>query len=99
DHGESLGENGLYLHGFPYAMAPREQTEVPMLFWASPGFYAERAKVDPQCLRRTAEEDTSHDAIFHTLLPMFGLLSPLYQERLDLLAACRHDLAAAVERK
>ena len=36
DHGESLGENGLYLHGFPYSIAPPEQTRVPMLFWGSP---------------------------------------------------------------
>ena len=97
DHGESLGENGLYLHGFPYSMAPREQIEVPMLFWASPGFYADRAHVDPQCLRRSAEHDTSHDAIFHTLLPIFGLESPLYDEGLDLLAACRGDKVSAVK--
>jgi lipid A ethanolaminephosphotransferase len=96
DHGESLGENGLYLHGFPYSMAPREQIEVPMLFWASPGFYAERARVDPQCLRRSAQTDTSHDAVFHTLLPIFGLASPLYDERLDLLAACRGEKLTAV---
>jgi lipid A ethanolaminephosphotransferase len=89
DHGESLGENGLYLHGFPYAMAPREQIEVPMLFWASPGFYSERARVDPQCLRQSALHATSHDAIFHTLLPVFGLESPLYDQRLDLMADCR----------
>ena len=97
DHGESLGENGLYLHGFPYSMAPREQIEVPMLFWASPGFYADRAHVDPQCLRRSAEHDTSHDTIFHTLLPIFGLESPLYDEGLDLLAACRGDKVSAVK--
>jgi lipid A ethanolaminephosphotransferase len=96
DHGESLGENGLYLHGFPYSMAPREQIAVPMLFWASPGFYSERAHVDPQCLRRSAENDTSHDAIFHTLLPIFGLESPLYDERLDLMAACRGHKVTAV---
>jgi lipid A ethanolaminephosphotransferase len=97
DHGESLGEDGLYLHGFPYAMAPREQIEVPMLFWASPGFYAERAKVDPQCLRRSAEHETSHDAIFHTLLPIFGLRSPLYDQRLDLMAACRGSMISAIK--
>ncbi len=96
DHGESLGENGLYLHGLPYSMAPREQTEVPMLFWASPSFYGERANVDPQCLRSSAQNDTSHDAIFHTLLPIFGLASPLYDEDLDLLAACRGDKLSAV---
>jgi len=97
DHGESLGENGLYLHGFPYSMAPREQIEVPMLFWASPGFYAERAEVDPQCLRRSAQQDTSHDAIFHTLLPIFGLESPQYDPRLDLMAACRGNRVSAVK--
>ena len=96
DHGESLGENGLYLHGFPYSMAPREQIEVPMLFWASPGFYAERARVDPQCLRRSAENDTSHDAIFHTLLPIFGIESPQYEQRLDLMATCRGEKLSAV---
>jgi lipid A ethanolaminephosphotransferase len=94
DHGESLGENGLYLHGFPYSMAPREQIEVPMLFWASPAFYAERASVDPLCLRVSARRATSHDAIFHTLLPIFGLESPLYDERLDLLGACRGNAGA-----
>jgi lipid A ethanolaminephosphotransferase len=99
DHGESLGENGLYLHGFPYSMAPREQIEVPMLFWASPGFYAERAKVDPQCLRRSAEHDTSHDAIFHTLLPVFGVESPQYDERLDLMGACRGEKLTAVKNR
>ena len=97
DHGESLGENGLYLHGFPYAMAPREQIEVPMLFWASPSFYADRARVDPHCFRESALHDTSHDAIFHTLLPMFRLESPLYDARLDLMAACRGELLTAVE--
>jgi lipid A ethanolaminephosphotransferase len=96
DHGESLGENGLYLHGFPYSMAPREQIEVPMLFWASPSFYTDRANVDPECLRRSAEHDTSHDAIFHTLLPMFGAESPLYDPGLDLLAACRKHRLSAV---
>ncbi|HWN39848.1 MAG TPA: phosphoethanolamine--lipid A transferase [Gammaproteobacteria bacterium] len=96
DHGESLGENGLYLHGFPYSMAPHEQIEVPMLFWASPGFYAERAHVDPQCLRRSAESDTSHDAIFHTLLPLFGLESPRYEQQLDLMATCRGEKLSAV---
>jgi lipid A ethanolaminephosphotransferase len=99
DHGESLGENGLYLHGFPYAMAPREQTQVPMLMWASSAFYAARAHVDPQCLRRSAQRSTSHDAIFHTLLPIFRLESPLYDGDLDLLAACRtHRLSAVASR-
>jgi lipid A ethanolaminephosphotransferase len=92
DHGESLGENGLYLHGFPRSMAPREQLEVPMLFWASPAFYSSRARADAECVRREARNATSHDAIFHTLLPLFDLESPQYDERLDLFAGCRHSL-------
>ena len=96
DHGESLGENGLYLHGFPYSMAPREQIEVPMLWWASPAFYSARAQVDAQCLRQSAQNETSHDAIFHTLLPLFGLASPLYDEDLDLLAPCRQGRLTAL---
>lgn len=35
DHGESLGENNIYLHGFPYGIAPKEQKEVPMVIWMS----------------------------------------------------------------
>ncbi len=89
DHGESLGENGFYLHGLPYSVAPREQTQVPMLFWASPGFYERRAGVDPACLQTTARAPATHDAIFHTLLPMLGVSSPLYDARLDLLHDCR----------
>ena len=34
DHGESLGENNLYLHGMPYMLAPSEQTDVPVIVWA-----------------------------------------------------------------
>lgn len=96
DHGESLGENGFYLHGLPYSMAPREQTQVPMLFWASPGFYERRAGVDPRCLQATARAPASHDSIFHTLLPIFGVSSPLYDARLDLLHTCRERKTAAL---
>jgi lipid A ethanolaminephosphotransferase len=67
-----------------------------MLMWASRDFYAERAGVDPQCLRHSARHDTSHDAIFHTLLPLFGLESPLYDSELDLLAPCRERRLSAV---
>ena len=68
-----------------------------MLVWASPSFYTERAKVDPRCLQESALHDTSHDAIFHTLLPIFGLESPLYDERLDLMAACRGNLLSSIK--
>jgi lipid A ethanolaminephosphotransferase len=70
DHGESLGENGLYLHGFPYVLAPESQKHVPMLFWASEGFYA-RNQLDRDCLETERNRPHSHDSIFHTSL---GLL-------------------------
>ncbi len=88
DHGESLGENGLYLHGLPYSMAPREQTRVPMLFWGSPSFYASH-EIDLECVRSSAGRDVSHDWIYHTLLPLFGVTSEGYDESLDLFASCR----------
>jgi lipid A ethanolaminephosphotransferase len=67
-----------------------------MLFWASPSFYTDRARVNPECLAHSARHEASHDAIFHTLLPMFGVESPLYESDLDLLAACRKNHLSAV---
>jgi lipid A ethanolaminephosphotransferase len=66
DHGESLGEKGLYLHGLPYSFAPDEQTQVPMIFWGSPGFFA-RNELESRCIGASAKNPTSHDAIFHTV--------------------------------
>jgi lipid A ethanolaminephosphotransferase len=88
DHGESLGENGLYLHGFPYALAPVEQTHVPMLFWGSTDFY-EHHGIDVACVRANGTREYSHDTVFHTLLPLYYIESPVYREELDVFAPCR----------
>jgi lipid A ethanolaminephosphotransferase len=88
DHGESLGEKGLYLHGLPYSFAPAEQTQVPMIFWGSDRFYANNS-LDRQCIGLTASERTSHDAMFHTLMPLFGIDASDYDESLDLFSSCR----------
>lgn len=88
DHGESLGELGLYLHGFPYRFAPREQTRVPMILWATPQFYA-RESVSAECLRAGSHASHSHDNIFHTVLGVFGVRSANYDPALDLFSACR----------
>lgn len=91
DHGESLGEKGIYLHGFPEAIAPDEQTRVPMLFWASGSFYSSD-HVDRACLRRAASEQSfSHHNLFHTVLGIFGVRTSVYDIRLDFLAPCRGD--------
>jgi lipid A ethanolaminephosphotransferase len=70
-----------------------------MLVWASPSFFAARAHADPACVRRSAERPTTHDAIFHTLLPLFGVESPFYDAALDLFAACREHRITALGRK
>ncbi|WP_310388328.1 phosphoethanolamine--lipid A transferase [Roseateles sp.] len=91
DHGESLGENGLFLHGIPYAIAPDVQTRVPMLMWASSGFAA-AAGVDWDCLRQRAvptAPPVMHDHLFHTVMGLLDVRSELLEPSLDLSAQCR----------
>nr|WP_314626572.1 phosphoethanolamine--lipid A transferase [uncultured Noviherbaspirillum sp.] len=88
DHGESLGEKGVYLHGLPYAIAPREQTEVPMLMWLSPGF-AGASGIDAACLRARAARPASHDFLFHTMLGLMQVQTAAYDGTFDLLDGCR----------
>lgn len=91
DHGESLGENGIYLHATPYAIAPEEQTRVPMLFWANHDF-AEISNLDMNCLRRHAhQQEFSHDNIFHSVLGLMDVRTSEYQTQLDLFASCRKN--------
>ena len=89
DHGESLGEHGLYLHGTPYFIAPREQTQVPLVMWFSPAF-ATHARLEVACLRHAAgTRSYSHDNIFHSLLGLFDISSGVYEPGLDVFAGCR----------
>jgi lipid A ethanolaminephosphotransferase len=88
DHGESLGESGLYLHGIPYAFAPDLQTHVPMILWMSDGFAA-ASKVDVDCLRGRADAAYSHDNIFHSLLGILDVVTSVYNRDRDLFAPCR----------
>ncbi|HSD74881.1 MAG TPA: phosphoethanolamine--lipid A transferase [Steroidobacteraceae bacterium] len=88
DHGESLGENGIYLHAAPYFIAPEEQTHVPLLMWMSEGYLA-RSQIDMACVRARAAQPASHDDLYHTVLAALGLRSDLYRRDLDLLGACR----------
>lgn len=88
DHGESLGENGLYLHGLPLAMAPEEQTRVPMIFWASDAFLQQKS-LDLTALEARRQEPYTHDFIFHSMLGLFGIETQAYRPELDLFAASR----------
>lgn len=87
DHGESLGEKGVYLHGMPYAIAPQEQTHVPVLMWLS-AQYRQANHIDQDCLTHHADQPISQDNLFHTLLGLFNISTGLYQPALDLTRDC-----------
>ena len=88
DHGESLGEHRLYLHGLPWSMAPDVQKRVPMTMWFSPG--APRALgLNLPCLVRRAQAPVAHDHIFHTVLGLLDVRTALHEAALDLGQGCR----------
>lgn len=88
DHGESLGEKGLYLHGAPYFMAPDEQTKVPMLIWMSES-YQNDTGATLECLTVEPDIDYSHANLFHTLLGMAGVQTAVRDSELDIFDICR----------
>ena len=88
DHGESLGESRLFLHGMPYAIAPDVQKQVPMVMWTSAGF-GQSARLDKDCLRKRAQQGASHDHLFHSVLGLLDVHTSLYERTLDLTAHCR----------
>lgn len=88
DHGESLGEYGLFLHGLPYSVAPDDQKHVPMVAWLSPALMARDGLTDA-CLRASADTPLSHDNLYHWVLGLLDLSAPSYQRGLDPLAPCR----------
>ena len=88
DHGESLGENNLYLHGLPYSMAPAEQKMVPLITWFSANF--ERLSgVATACLQKSRDRALSHDHLFHSVLGMMGVQTSVYQAERDMFKACQ----------
>jgi len=98
DHGESLGERGLFLHGVPYAIAPEVQTRVPMVMWFSPGL-AQAAGLKPGCLgpalQARAGTLLAHDHLAHTLLGLLDVRSAVHAPDWDLTSSCRADAAPA----
>ncbi|MCU8029505.1 phosphoethanolamine--lipid A transferase [Shewanella sp. SM73] len=89
DHGESLGEKGMYLHGAPYSIAPIEQTSIPMLAWVSKDFSKDN-QLDMDCLaEHAAKGGFSHDNLFDSLLGLMNIKTEVYQPELDIFARCR----------
>ncbi|MGE0846872.1 MAG: phosphoethanolamine transferase [Flavobacteriaceae bacterium] len=93
DHGESLGEDGLYLHGMPYFMAPETQTHVPFIVWLS-GEAAADEGIDMGCLRASSRDSVSHDNLFHSVLGALHIQTAVYDPALDIFARC-HERGTA----
>ena len=88
DHGESLGEYNLYLHGTPYMLAPDQQKHVPLLAWFSDS-YQQDFGVDTACLGKLRDAPLSQDNLFHSMLGLLQVHTGVYQQSLDLFAGCR----------
>lgn len=73
DHGESLGENNIYLHGLPYSIAPDAQKQVPVIVWSPAGNGIDSNSMDKSSLASMIDKPVSHDFITPTLLNFFGI--------------------------
>ena len=88
DHGESLGENNLYLHGLPYRVAPDVQKRVPWITWLSSSF-EKQSGLMPTCLKNKSQAPLTHDNYFHSVLGLMNISTQAYQAKLDVHADCR----------
>ncbi|WP_271412088.1 phosphoethanolamine transferase [Pseudomonas sp. Q1-7] len=88
DHGESLGEYNLFLHGTPYLLAPDQQKHVPLLTWFSDGYRQDFA-LDTACLAAERDKPLSQDNLFHSVLGLLQVRTEEYRGGLDLFASCR----------
>ncbi|HAY3549974.1 phosphoethanolamine--lipid A transferase EptA [Elizabethkingia meningoseptica] len=73
DHGESLGEKNLYMHGVPISIAPKEQYEIPFIVWTSDG----SKQLKPN-------NTLSQNHVFHSVLNFLGVQSPAYDEKMNI---------------
>ncbi len=88
DHGESLGENGIYLHGMPYSIAPKSQTSVPMMIWMSDNM-KKYDFINYECLKDKASKGQfSHDNLFHSLLWLMEIDTKIYNEDFNMFKGC-----------
>jgi len=80
DHGESLGEKGLYLHGLPNFIAPDTQRHVPAILWVGDNY----AEINTELLKNKQNEKLSHDNVFHSLLGFMEIESSVYDKTMDI---------------
>ncbi len=95
DHGESLGENNIYLHGLPYSVAPDVQKHVPWITWLSP-LMQQRMGVSTACLQQAVgQAKISHDNYFHSVLGLADVQTKLHNPQLDIFASCAGSMRPA----
>lgn len=87
DHGESLGEKNIYLHGLPYLIAPEEQKKIPFVIWFSEKYLK---KYKNECIIKKTKEKLSHDNLFHLILGLYEAKTSIYKKELDFLSQCRN---------
>jgi lipid A ethanolaminephosphotransferase len=75
DHGESLGENKIFMHGLPMKLAPKVQYEIPFLVWTSEGF---------RTYKQTLPAVLEQHYIFHSVLNLLSIDSPAYNKDFDI---------------
>ena len=93
DHGESLGEGGLYLHGVPKAFAPEVQSAVPLMVWMSDAFVQQGGGAKEPA---SFGGRLSHDMVFHSVMGALGLRSKIYKPENDLFRFTPVQAAAGV---
>ncbi len=96
DHGESLGEDGLYLHGVPRSIAPDAQLKVPMWLWLSPQL-RQTDGIDLACVEGRRTQPRTHDAMFSTVLGLMHVHTSAYAPTEDVLAGCRTSRGGAAQ--
>lgn len=89
DHGESLGENGFYLHGMPYLIAPDTQKHVASFLWFGDGEIKREFSMDK--LKSYSNKEFSQDNLFHTLLGIFEVETKVYDKKMDILNDAKID--------
>lgn len=82
DHGESLGENGVYLHGLPYFMAPDAQIHIGSVMWFNDEM---KKEIDLDRVKNLKDKKYSQDNLFHTLLGIFNVKTEIYKRKMDIL--------------
>ena len=87
DHGQSLGEKGVYLHGLPYFIAPDTQKNIATIFWLGDSFKAQQ-----KLLKNKINTEYTHENFFHTVLGLLEVNTSLYDKKKDIIYSNELDI-------